>query len=122
VPRPTCLQQDSIITLDGSRVVCGAIAAAKTKITVPAGDKRGAVTEFREYSTATGKITRILGNWKFASVGDLSVEVLWSNPSGSVLIGVIPNAGGGRVGVISGNTFTPLPAQTTPSTGLSGTW
>jgi hypothetical protein len=39
--------------------------------------------------------------------------VLWSNPSGSVLIGVIPAAAadsGYRIGVISGNRFTPLPA------------
>jgi len=121
VPRPTC-QQDSIITLDGSTVVCGAIAAFNTKITAPAGLTRGAVTEFREYSTATGNITRILGHWKFASVGTLSVEVLWSSPSGRVLIGVIPNGGNGRVGVISGNTFTPLPAQVAPSSALTGTW
>jgi hypothetical protein len=117
---PTC-QQDSIITPDGSAVVCSAIADINTKITV-SGLSRGAVTEFREYSTATGKITRILGHWTFASVGALSVEVLWSNPSGSVLIGVIPNAGGGRVGVIRGNTFTPLPAQVAPASALSGTW
>ncbi len=36
------------------------------------------------------------------------LDVLWSNASGSVLIGVIPDSGGGRVGVISGNEFTPL--------------
>jgi hypothetical protein len=122
VPRPTCLQQDSIITPDGSTIVCGAIAAANTKITAPRGFTRGAVTEFREYSTATGEITRILGHWKFASVGTLSAEVLWSNASGSVLIGVIPNAGNGRIGVISGNTFTPLPAQVASSGAVTGTW
>jgi hypothetical protein len=36
------------------------------------------------------------------------MDVLWSNASGSVLIGVIPDSGGGRVGVISRNEFTPL--------------
>jgi len=55
-------------------------------------------------------------------VGALSVEVLWSNPSGSVLIGVIPNAGGGRVGVISGNTFTPVPMTAASVPADSGTW
>ena len=57
------------------------------------------------------------------SVGALSVEVLWSNASGSVLIGVIPDGGGGRVGVISGNEFTPLPLSGAASTPMqSGTW
>ena len=117
---PTC-QQDSIITPDGSAVVCGAIASVNLKITAR-GLHGGAVTEFREYSTATGRITRILGQWRFASVGALSVEVLWSNPSGSVLIGVIPNAAGGRVGVIRGDTFSPLPAQVAGVSALTGTW
>jgi hypothetical protein len=117
---PTC-QQDSIITPDGSAVVCSAIATVGMKITA-SGLTRGAVTEFREYSAATGKITRILGQWRFASVGALSVEVLWSNPSGSVLIGVIPNAAGGRVGVIRGDTFSPLPAQVAGVSALTGTW
>jgi hypothetical protein len=39
-----------------------------------------------------------------------------------VLIGVIPNAGNGRIGVISGNTFTPLPAQVASSGAVTGTW
>jgi hypothetical protein len=117
--QPTC--PDPILTPDGSAVVCGAIAAVNQTVTAT-GLKRGAVTEFREYSAATGKVTRILGHWKFASVGGLSAEVLWSNASGSVLIGVIPTAGDGRVGVISGNTFTPLPAPAVPSDGQSGTW
>jgi hypothetical protein len=78
------------------------------------------VTRFIEYSTGSGKVTRILGYWTFGSVGGLSVDVLWSNPSGSVLIGVIPGgSGNGRVGVISGNEFTPLPASAAPE---SGTW
>ena len=40
-----------------------------------------------------------------------------ANASGSVLIGVIPDGGGGRVGVISGNEFTPM-----PGTALAATW
>jgi hypothetical protein len=39
-----------------------------------------------------------------------------------VLIGVIPNSGGGRVGVISGNEFTPLPTATAGVPSDSGTW
>jgi len=119
---PTC-QEDSIITPDGSAIVCGAIAALNER-EKPNGTglQRGAETGFFEYSTATGKVTRILGHWLFGSVGALSVEVLWSNASGSVLIGVIPNSGGGRVGVISGNEFTPLPTATAGVPSDSGTW
>ena len=117
----TC-QQDTVMTPDGSAIVCGTIAVVNQTETATGGLKRGAVTEFRAYSDATGKIKRILGRWSFASVGALSVEVLWSNASGSALIGVIPDAGSGRAGVISGNTFTPLPAQVASSTAASGTW
>jgi len=36
---------------------------------------------------------------------------------------VIPDGGGGRVGVISGNEFTPLPLSGAASTPMqSGTW
>lgn len=58
-----------------------------------------------------------------SSVGGLSVDVLWSNASGSVLIGVIPDSGAGRAGVISGNDFTPLPLPGAASAAFeSGTW
>jgi hypothetical protein len=39
-----------------------------------------------------------------------------------VLIGVIPDSGGGRVGVISRNEFTPLHATVASAPALSGTW
>jgi hypothetical protein len=126
---PTC-QEDSIITPDGSTIVCGAITATKASggSTLGSGPlaallQRGAETEFIEYSVASGKVARILGYWKFGNVGALAVKVLWSNASGSVLIGVIPDSGDGRVGVISGNEFTPLPASGAASAPmLSGTW
>ena len=38
--------------------------------------------------------------------------MLWSSPSGRVLIGVIPD---GRIGVINGNEFTPLNMPPVPS-------
>jgi hypothetical protein len=112
---PAC-QNDLIITPDGSAVICGAIQAN--------GVDRGrdAVTEFREYSTATGKIVRVFGPWTIARAGYLAVNVLWSNPSGSLLVGVIPTTGDGRVGVISGNTFTPLPGQGNSTADQSGAW
>jgi hypothetical protein len=112
---PAC-QNDLIITPDGSALVCGAIQAN--------GVDRGrdAVTEFREYSTATGKIVSVFGPWTIARAGYLAVNVLWSNPSGSVLIGVIPTTGDGRVGVISGNSFTPIPGQGNSTADQSGAW
>jgi hypothetical protein len=124
-PQPTC-QEDSVITPDGTTIVCGAITMIKSSV-APTGSggagpgalPRGAKTEFLEYSTVTGLVTRILGRWTFGSIGALSVDVLWSDESGSVLIGVIPNAEGGRVGVIRGNEFTPLstsPASVSPFT------
>lgn len=126
-PTPPALacQEDSIITPDGSAIVCGAIQEVNPK-EVRTGSglalQRGAGTGFFEYSTATGKVTRILGHWTFGNVGALSVEVLWSSRSGSVLIGVIPTAGDGQVGVISGNTFTPISAQVADVAALSGAW
>jgi hypothetical protein len=75
-----------------------------------------AQTGFIEYSTATGKVARVLGQWAFGRGGALA-DVLWSNTSGSVLIGVIPGGDNARVGVISGNEFTPL-----PGTALAATW
>jgi hypothetical protein len=122
VTPPTC-QEDAIITPDGSAIVCGAITALNETLKPNgAGLQRGAETEFFEYSTASGKVARVLGHWTFGSVGALSVEVLWSNASGSVLIGVIPDSGGGRVGVINGNEFTPLRATVASAPALSGTW
>jgi hypothetical protein len=84
--------------------------------------KRDAATGFFEYSTMTGKVTRILGRWRFGNVGALAVGVLWSDSSGRVLIGVVPDGGAGRVGVISGNAFTPLPGQIAAVAPDSGTW
>jgi hypothetical protein len=126
---PTC-QEDSIMTPDGSRIVCGAITATKAtgSLSTSGGPaaallQRGAETEFIEYSVASGKAARVLGHWTFGSVGALSVEVLWSNASGNVLIGVIPDSGDGRVGVISGNEFTPLPGPGAASAAMqSGAW
>lgn len=124
-PQSAC-QQDSIITLDGTTIICGAIAATDESAG-PTGNggvnlQRGAVTGFFEFSLATGRATRILGYWRFGKVGALSVDVLWSNASGSVLIGVIPDAGGGRVGVISGNEFTPLSISPASASPYLNTW
>jgi hypothetical protein len=118
---PAC-QEDMIVTPDESKVVCGAI-----QFRILAGGVIDDETEFREFSTATGEVTDILGYWKFHNVIPNIVGVLWSNSSGSVLIGVIPGGGHGRIGVISGNSFTPLPAAASAASAdeaddQSGTW
>lgn len=122
---PVC-EEDSIITPDGSAVICALLASDAPPARNSKGQlipvKRGAETEFREYPVTKGKVARYLGHWTFSNVGALAADVLWSNASGSVLIGVIPGAGDGRVGVISGNAFTPLPAAAAAVSADSGTW
>jgi hypothetical protein len=41
---------------------------------------------------------------------------------GLIRLGAIPTTGNGRVGVISGNTFTPISAQVADFAALSGAW
>jgi hypothetical protein len=119
-------QEDSVITPDGSLIVCGAIEILKTTEKTGHGQfslLSDVETGFVEYSAATGQVAHILGHWTFNNETSDSVDVLWSNASGSVLIGAIPSANGqGRVGVISGNEFTPLPAQAASVLPDSGTW
>jgi hypothetical protein len=122
--RPTC-QDDSIITPDGSAVVCAAVADFGTweqRTRTGMSLRRGAVTAFIEYATATGRPVRTLGRWRFGNAGALGIDVLWSSPSGDLLIGVIPNAGDGEAGVISGDEFTPLPGQGSSTVDQAGTW
>ncbi|MBV9095591.1 MAG: hypothetical protein JO132_17255 [Streptosporangiaceae bacterium] len=118
--QPGC-EPDMIITLDGSAIVCGGTAGLNPT-TVGTTIQRGAETEFFEYSTATGKLARTLGHWTIPNAPILIAGVLWSNPSGSVLIGVIPYAGGLGIGVIHGNEFTPLPVAVYGYPFHSGTW
>jgi hypothetical protein len=119
-------QEDSVITPDGSLIVCGAMETLKTTEKTSHGQfslLSDVETGFIEYSAATGQVAHILGHWTFNNETSDSVDVLWSNASGRVLIAVIPSANGhGRVGVISGNAFTPLPAQAASVSPDSGTW
>jgi hypothetical protein len=99
------------ITADGSELVCA--SGTITKIA-----KNGVstyITGFPEFSTATGRLTRIAGHWSQPQndgKGEPRVILaLWPGTSGRVLIGVIRSADRNWVGVISGNTFTPLNAQ-----------
>jgi hypothetical protein len=96
-------ENDPVVTPDGSAIVTSTLYwQAKTKDTAQAWNGRYG---FAEYSTRTGTLIRILGYWTIKPPGLYPLQVLWSSPSGRVLIAVIPN---GRMGVINGNEFTPL--------------
>jgi hypothetical protein len=115
--------EDMIITPDGS-----AIVGASSEITnIPKNGNITFTTGFPEFSVATGHLTRVVGHWQPNQWHDPEViDLLWSDASGRVLIGVIKSAGRNWVGVINGNTFTPLNARwaLTTTQGLTdfGTW
>jgi hypothetical protein len=99
----TDTEYDPAVTPDGSAIVTNAVYfQVKTKESGKAWNGRFG---FAEYSTRTGKLVRILGYWKVKPAGYFFTQVLWSSPSGRVLIAVIPD---GRIGVIKGSEFTPL--------------
>lgn len=101
---------EPVVTPDGSAIVTNSVYfQVKTKESGYAWNGRYG---FAEYSTRTGKLIRILGYWTIKPAGYFFTQVLWSSPSGRVLIGIIPD---GRMGVINGNEFTPLNMPPVPS-------
>jgi hypothetical protein len=108
---------NDIITTDGSAIVCGAGG-----ITSLHGTSRDIEAGFVEYSTATGKVLRIFGQRMVDNAGAIAANVLWSNASGSVVIGSIPNHGDGELGIVSGNHFTPLSLPPNAEAPFGGTW
>jgi hypothetical protein len=108
---------NDIITPDGSAIVCGAGG-----ITSLHGTSRDIEAGFVEYSTATGKVLRIFGQRMVDNAGAIAANVLWSNASGSVVIGSIPNHGDGELGIVSGNHFTPLSLPPNAEAPFGGTW
>jgi hypothetical protein len=116
----TC-QGDEVVTPDGSAIICPALATFNESVSKN-GLHRDVETGFLEYSVATGKVVRILGHWVIRDAGPLSMNALWSNPSGTIIVGAIPDRGDGEVGVISGNRITPLhiPADLNPA--FAGVW
>jgi hypothetical protein len=108
---------NDIITPDGSAIVCGAggiTSLQRTSRDIEAG--------FVEYSTATGKVLRIFGQRTVDNAGAVAANVLWSNASGSVVIGSIPNHGDGELGIVSRNHFTPLSLPPNTEAPFGGTW
>jgi hypothetical protein len=80
----TDAEYEPVVTPDGSAIVTNAVYfQVKTKESGKAWNGRFG---FAEYSTRTGKLIRILGYWKSSRAGTWFTQVLWSSPSGRVLI------------------------------------
>jgi hypothetical protein len=92
----------AMITPDGKTLVCG--ARVRTSVFV-SNDQVG----YAEYAAASGKLERVLGQRLAGPVGP---ALEWMNASGSVLIGGVqtsPNSARLVTGLITGNSFVPLP-------------
>ena len=98
---------DSIISLDGSAIVCG-----YTTTIVRSRHAYDTTTGFIRYSTRTGKPTRILGVVQFRGQAPGDISLYWTDSKGKILIGGVLTPSGIRVGVINGKRFTPLPGIT----------
>jgi hypothetical protein len=95
---------DSIMSLDGSAVVCG----YSTNM-----DGQETTTGFIRYSTRTGKPVALIGVYQFQGQGAGGDNtLLWVNSTGTMAIGGIGTPSGIQTGVINGGKFTPLPAIT----------
>jgi hypothetical protein len=98
---------DSIISPDGSAVVCG--------YTTTVEQSSGAfdtTTGFMRYPTSTSGSPLVLGVFQFAGEAAGDISLYWTDSAGNILIGGILTPSGVRVGVINGDTFTPLPGIT----------
>ena len=95
---------DSIISLDGSAIVCG-----YTTTMMLSRNTYDTTTGFIRYSTRTGKPARVFGVFQFRGQAPGDISLYWTDPAGKTLIGGILTPRGIRVGVINDKTFTPLP-------------
>jgi hypothetical protein len=113
---PSALRCDSgTITLDGSGLVCAAVIPVNQRMSGH-GLRRDAEIAYFKYSVATGKLAGTLAQWSVRNVLGLAGAVLWTNASGSVVIGAIPDGGEGRIGVIADGKFSQLNGR------FYGTW
>lgn len=118
-PRPAPHSKDNvsqcvtnaIITADGSSIICG-----YTTTVLSANNSASSTTGLLQYSTETGKITRVFGVFQFAGQAAGDISLYWTGVAGKTAIGGILTPSGIRVGVVSGKTFAPLPGVT----GLGG--
>jgi hypothetical protein len=93
---------DAMISMDGSAIVCGYSTSIGTTTTMG----------FAQYSTRTGMMNHVLGLVHFEGRAPIGISLYWVNSTGQIAIGTSETTGGGRVGVMNGDTFTPLPGVT----------
>jgi hypothetical protein len=91
---------DSIMSADGSSVVCGYATNLGGKQTT---------TGFIRYSTSTGQPVALVGVYQLPGQIGGDINLFWSNATGSVLIGSVGMSSGIRTCVIEGQNFIPLP-------------
>jgi hypothetical protein len=94
---------DAMISMDGSEIVCGYASGV---------GQNGTAMGFAEYSTATGKMNRVVGFVNFEGQAPIGISLYWVNSTGTIAIGTSGTSRGGRFGVMNGDTFTPLPGVT----------
>jgi hypothetical protein len=97
---------DAIMSADGSSVVCGYATG-----TLRSASAYRTTTGFLRYSTTTGKTDQVYGVSTFNGQGGGDISVWWTSATGKTLIGGVLSTKGIRVGVITGQTFTPLPGS-----------
>lgn len=93
---------DAMISMDGSAIVCGYSTSVGNTTTMG----------FAQYSTGTGKMNHVVGLVHFEGKAPIGISLYWVNSTGKIAIGTSETTGGGRVGVMNGDTFTPLPGVT----------
>jgi hypothetical protein len=93
---------DAMISMDGSAIVCGYSTSVGKTTTMG----------FAQYSTGTGKMNHVVGLVHFQGHAPIGISLYWVNSTGKIAIGTSETTGGGRVGVMNGDTFTPLPGVT----------
>jgi hypothetical protein len=93
---------DAMISMDGSAIVCGYSTSVGNTTTMG----------FAQYSTGTGKMNDVVGLVHFEGKAPIFISLYWVNSTGKIAIGTSETTSGGRVGVMNGDTFTPLPGVT----------
>jgi len=93
---------DAMISMDGSAIVCG----------YSTGVGKTTTMGFAQYSTRTGTMNHVVGLVHFDGEAPTGISLYWVDSTGKIAIGTSETTGGGRVGVMNGDTFTPLPGVT----------
>ena len=93
---------EAMISMNGSAIVC--VYSTSVGNTTTMG--------LAQYSTKTGKMNQVAGLVHFKGEAPIGISLYWVNSTGKIAVGTSEATGGGRVGVINGDKFTPLPGVT----------